>query len=471
MTKRLLVLSVGLLLATPAFCGDDGILGPEDFAYGRAIEVDRASPLQTVLLDLQVYRGCVQPHLADLRVFNAAGEAVPHAVRWLAAAKSVEGERVPAPLFRLAEAVVGAPSEIGSEERTYRIEAEVSADGTVLSVTSGQRTDSAAAVAEIPAAYLVDTSQVEQDIAGLEFEFGLGVEAAEFLVPVRVEASDDLVHFRPVAAAAVLARLDQSGHRIEISDVEIRTGRYRYLRLSWPETKLPVRIAAVHARLGSSNEAPARHGARVVGARVAGDAAVFVFDLGGAIPVDQVQIALPDPNTLVEARLFSAPGGDGPWTSRYSGLLFELANQRQLRNSAIDWPINRHRYVKLVTSAKGGGLGSGTPLLDATWFPEQLLFITRGQPPYRLAYGRAGALGSRFDATQLLQTTGAAPEDVPRASATLGEEYGVAPPSVLLPSQQPVSMRTVALWAVLLLSVLVAVALSIRLALQIRRQP
>jgi hypothetical protein len=469
MTKRLLVLSVGLLLSTSALYGDDVDLHPEDFAYGRQIEVDRSSPLQTVLLDLHVYRGCVEPHLADLRVFNAAGEAVPHAIRRLAAPKSVQGERVPVPLFRLAEPAAGAPSEVGSEERTYHIEAEVSEDGAVLSVTSGPRADSAAAAAEIPGAYLVDTSQIERDITGLEFE--LGNEAAEFIVPVRVEASDDLAHFRPIATAAALARLDQSGHRIEISDVAIHVGRYRYLRLSWPETKLPVEIVAAHARLGASNEAPARHHAQVAGARVAGVPDAFVFDLGGTIPVDWVQIDLPDPNTLVEARLFSAPDGDGPWTTQYSGLLFELENERLLRNSAIHWPANRHRYVKLMTSSKGGGLGSGTPLLEVEWFPEQLLFITRGQPPYRLAYGRAGAAGSRFDAMQLLQTTGTAPDDVPRAIAALGEEYGVAPRSVLLPSKEPVSMRAVALWAVLVLSVMVALALSIRLARQIQGEP
>lgn len=467
MTKRLLVMAAGLLLSTPALYGDEVELGPEDFAYGRQIEVGNASPLQTVLLDLHVYRGCVEPHLADLRVFNAAGEAVPHAILRLAAPKSVEGERVPVPLFRLGQPAAATPSEIGSEERTYRIEAEVSDDGAVLSVTSGPRADTAAAAGETPAAYLVDTSQIDRDIAGLEFD--LGVEIPEFLVPVRVEASDDLVHFRPVATTAVLARFDQSGHRIEISDFEIRTGRYRYLRLSWPEAKLPVEIAAAYARFGASNEEPARHEARVAGNRVAGEPDAFVFDLGGSIPVDRVQIDLPDPNTLVEARLYSAPTEDGPWTRHYSGLLFELENQAPLRNAAIRWPANRHRYVKLVTSSKGGGLAGGAPLLEAAWFPEQLLFITRGQPPYRLAYGRAGATGSRFDAAQLLQTNGPKPDDVPRATAALGEEYGVAPRSVLLPSKEPVPMRTVALWAVLLLSVMVALALSVRLARQMKR--
>jgi len=468
MKKRRLVLGVGLLLSTQALYGDDVDLGPDDFAYGRQIEVDRASPLQTVLLDLHVYRGCAHPHLADLRVFNAAGEAVPHAIRRLAVPKAVRGERVPAPLFRLADPATGTPSEIGSDERTYRIEAEVSEDGAVLSVTSEPRADAAAAATELPAAYLIDTSQIEREIAGLEFD--LADAAAEFIVPVRVEASDDLVRFRPIATDSALARLDQSGHRIEISEVEIRAGRYRYLRLSWPETKLPVEIVAARVGFAASHEEPARHDARVAGVRVAGESDAFVFDLGGEIPVDRVQIDLPDSNMLVEAWLHSATGGEGPWTNQYSGLLFALDKQEPLRNPAIHWPANRHRYVKLVTSSKGGGLGTGTPLLEAAWFPEQLLFITRGEPPYRLAYGRAGVAGSRFDAAELLRTTAAAaPEDVPRATATLGAPYDAAPRSVLVPSGKPASMRTVALWAVLLLSAFVALALSVRLARQMNR--
>lgn len=473
MTKRLMVLSLGLVLR--ALCADAAEsvdLGPGDFAHGRNIEVNQVAPLQRVILDLPVYRGSVEPNLTDLRVFNGAGEAVPHAIRPLATPQRGDGERVPVPLFRLPGPPAGERTprnlDVASDgERTYRIDAEVSDDGTIVSVTSNPTEDGAVA-SQLPAAYLIDTSQIEQDLVGLELE--LGQEAVEFVVPIHLEASDDLVRFRALATRAALARLDQSGHRIENDYVEIPPGRYRYLRVSWPEVKLPVEILGAHVRLAPDNEPPARQDARVAGLRLADESDAFVFDLGGTIPVDRLQIDLPEGNTLVEARLFSAPSDEGPWTSQYSGLLYQLESARPLRNPEIRWSVNRHRYVKLVTSSKGGGLGNVAPLLEASWYPEQLLFLTRGAPPYRLAYGRGGAAGSRFDAAQLLDIADTPRDEVPRATAVLGEEYAVAPPSVLVPAEEPISRRTVALWLVLVLSVIVVLGLSVRLARQMRQR-
>ena len=81
----------------------DGALAPGDFAYGRAVETQRGDALQTLLLDLPIYRGSVGPELVDLRVFNGAGEVVPHAIRALVDPHEEEGARVAVPLFRVPE--------------------------------------------------------------------------------------------------------------------------------------------------------------------------------------------------------------------------------------------------------------------------------------------------------------------------------------------------------------------------------
>ncbi len=445
-------------------------LGPHDFAFGRVIEIERPGPLQTVPLDRAVYRGSVESHLADLRVFNGAGEPIPHAIRPLMPSKAEAGALVAAPLFRLPEAAAATSrtqTVTTGDERTYSINAEVSANGAILNVTSQPSNDTPGVA--LPAAYLVDTSQIEHTVIGLELD--LGAEAAEFIAPLRVEASDDLVRFRPVESGAVLARLNQSGHRIERSDVDIVGGRYRYLRLSWPDGKPPVEIRAVQARLAPHDDVLDRQRMQVAGAPVAGEPDTFVFDLGGTIPVDQIQIDLPDENTVVESRLSSATAPEGPWADSFSGLLFALDGDTPLRNPAIRWPANRHRYVKLTTSAKGGGIRGGVPMLQAAWYPEQLLFIAHGAPPYRLGYGRAGAAASHFGATDLIATANIKLKDVPLATARLGDEYATASPNVLVATAEPIATRTIALWAVLLLSVLVALVLSIRLARQIRAAP
>jgi len=319
---------------------------------------------------------------------------------------------------------------------------------------------------EVPAAYLVDASQLRRPVVGLELV--LGQEPVQFVVPLRIEGSDDLVHFRSLQTQAALTRLDQAGHRIEISRVDFTASRFRYLKMSWPRTKLPVEIEAVRARLAPETQLPPRDVARIPGQPIEGEADAFLFDLGGEVPVDQIQVDLPDTNTLVEAQLLSGPSGAGPWVRHYTGLLYELEHSGLVRNPAIDWPVTRHRYFKLVVSSKGGGLGSGTPVMEIAWYPEQLLFITRGEAPFRLGYGRAAVASTRFDATGLISTTRTGSRELPRETASLGVEYPMAEPSVLEVPEEATSMRTVALWAVLVLSVGVVLAMSARLVRQMR---
>lgn len=456
-------------------------IGPGDFAHGRAIALRGAGPLQTLLLDLPVYRGTVEPRLADLRVFNAAGESVPHAIRALAQPRPAESDVVKVPLFRLPRIAPGEPLSQGMNlaaggARPYRIDAEVSADGAILRLESGGAVGERTADDDVtpgtapppapPAAYLVDLSQLRRPVVGLDLV--LGQAPVEFVVPLRIEGSDDLVRFRTLGTRAALTRLEQSGHRIESSRVDFSAARYRYLKVSWSGAKLPVEIEAVRARLAPESEPPPRDAARIPGRAVEEEGGTFLFDLGGEVPVDQVQVDLPDANTLVEAELFSGPGDTGPWARHYTGLLYELEHSGLVRNPTVHWPVTRHRYFKLVVSEKGGGLGSGAPTLEVAWYPEQLLFITRGEEPFRLGYGRAAAGSTRFDATELIATTRTASREVPRETATLGLEYPVAEPSVLEVPEEPTSMRTLALWAVLVLSVGVVLAMSLRLLRQMR---
>jgi len=451
-------------------------IGPGDFAHGREIELRGAGPLQTLLLDLPVYRGTVEPQLGDLRVFNAAGESVPHAIRALAQPPPADSDVVKVPLFRLPRIAPGEPLSPGMNlaaggARSYRIDAEVSADGAIVRLESGgavsERTADEDAAPDpvpppdLPAAYLVDVSQLRRPVVGLELALAQG--PVEFVVPLRIEGSDDLVHFRTMETRAALTRLDQAGHRIENSRVDFTAARYRYLKVSWPGARLPVAIGAVRARLAPETEPPPRDAARISGRAIEDEAGTFLFDLGGEVPVDQVQVDLPDANSLVEAELFSGPGDTGPWTRHYTGLFYELEPSSLVRNPPVRCPVTRHRYFKLVVSEKGGGLGAGIPTLEVAWYPEQLLFITRGEGPFRLGYGRAAAASTRFDATELISTTRAGSREVPRETATLGLEYPVAEPSVLEAPEEPTSMRTIALWAVLVLSVGVVLAMSLRL--------
>ena len=72
------LIATGLLVcAGAAFAAER----PADFAYGVPLEADGKEAIYEVVLPASAYRGVVRADLADVRVFNGAGEAVPHAWR------------------------------------------------------------------------------------------------------------------------------------------------------------------------------------------------------------------------------------------------------------------------------------------------------------------------------------------------------------------------------------------------------
>ena len=467
---RIALVVAWLALSPVPARGDGEALAPDDFAWGRAIESKRGDPLQTLLLDLPVYRGSVEPELADLRVFNGAGEAVPHAIRALYDAQEEQGAQLDVPLFAvpagsaLAERAAGDRATV----RTRDVAIEIASDGAIVRVAPEAAPDASASA--LPSAYLIDLSQLERSVVALDVE--LAPEPAQFALALRVEASDDLVHFTALAARAALARLDQAGHRIERSRIELPAVKRRYLLLSSALAQpLPISFTGVRVRLAPVTPPPPRQRDRIAGARDASaraDRAEYVFDLGGPVPVDRAQVDFPVANTVVEADLFSAPSAEGPWLHHFNGVLYSLDRpDGALRNAEVETPPIRRRYFKLAIAEKGGGLGGGAPALEVAWLPEQLVFVARGAGPFALGYGRARAPAARFDAATLIRSAlppDADPQrDLPRATASLGPEHAVGDPSVLVPHREPPAPRTIALWAVLVGSVAFVLGLSLRL--------
>jgi len=457
-------LASALALVAGVAAAEEASLRPDDFATGRAIEAPGDAPLQTLLLDGLVYRGSLGPALADLRVFNAQGQEVPHAIRSLAASRRRAPESLPVPSFRLPAARSGGAGDAAAAglARSHGVEIELGADGAIVRV---QPTREASAAPGPPgAAVLVDLTGAPREVVALELD--PGPAPAEFVLPLRVEVSDDLVSFRTWRTRSALARLEQGGHRIERSDVRFAPTRARYLVLSSDGAPLPVEIRAVRARLAPEDAPPPRHQAELAGAPLPDDPGAFLFDAGGGVPIDRVQLGLPQPNSVVRARLFSGPRADGPWTRHHAGLFYRIEGQPSLRNDPVELPVTRHRYLRLEVSQQGGGLGGGAPRLEVSWHPEQLLFVRRGPAPFALGYGRADTEASRFSASELLRTAGISAGALPRESATLGAPHPVGDPGVLEP--RPAPPPPYGLWAFLVSAVAVVLGLSVRLLRQMR---
>jgi hypothetical protein len=432
-------------------------LRAEDFAIGRTISTDTSEALQSVILDLDVYRKSVEPELADLRVFNAAGEAVPHAIRHFIPAPDPEPVIEPLPVFLLGPV---APSP--ADATGYSIDAEVSESGAILRLHSTRRPLLGPATS---GSWLVDASTLAgESIVGLELE--LAPSAGDFIGYLRISASDDLVRFRTRTQRAAVARLTHGGHGIERLDLPLPSTRAKYLKLELIEGVLAADIRGVGARLATGPAPAERHRTRVDGHAVDAEPGHYVYDLGAHPPIDRIDILLDEPNTLLEVVIESAPERSGPWSLRHTGLVYQLEHDGSLRSPAIVWRGGDHRYLRLRIAPKGGGHLIVAPEIELAWRPEQLLFITRGQPPFRLAYGKRGAPEAAFSAARLVGIAGTEAHSLDEASATIGSPHSLAGEAAFEEPSVPIHWRQVGLWAVLLVAVGVVLTLSVRLLKQ-----
>lgn len=414
---------------------------PGDFAYGLRLHVSGGDPIYRVSLPTAVYRGVTRTDLGDLRVFNAAGRAVPHRVRRPPGPESSEAVR-PLPFFPL-------------------FQNEASGDGLMLQIT----TDAEGAVVRTRpqpeangdsriAAYLVDLGQAPEErmVSALKLDWSGGADG--FVAEVLVDASDDLNRWRRRIAAATVARLQYAGHRLERNTIPLPRPTERYLRLSWPMETGDAELVSARAEPA----APERADRREVSIRGVPDETEpgdWRFDVGGPFPADRVRLELAETNALVQGDLRSRPDLESNWRYRARGLFFRL----MLAGEPVTGdPISLDRAVAdpywRFEPANGGGTDVA-PALVLGFVPHELLFLARGEEPFLLAYGAAEVHPAEQAVDELIRTleqTGAqnGGGGQTAAEAEIGEAVTLRGPEALEPQQD---YRRVLLWTVLVAGV------------------
>jgi hypothetical protein len=437
-------------------------LAPRDFAYGRELSLPESSePVVQVELPLDVYRAMRGKGLSELMVFNASGAPVPHAIRSLQKGPDGAPESVPLKLFPLT--LAAAQSQRASD---LALEVERNASGQVVRIaaTSDDPKHKQPPARQLVAAYILDARELPRALVGLRVELAEGAD--ERVLELQLEASDDLVSFTPVVVNGALIQLGHGGQRIDRDELSVAPTSARFYRLK-PARALsyPSPVSAISATLAAA-EATQRFEKVVVEPSATPKPGVFRFDLGGPVPVDRVEVELPEQNTIVSAELWSSEREQGPYEHAARARLYRLQRKdTELRGPTLDLARHNDRYYELRVAATGGGVGHGKPLLATYHAPDQLLVLRRGNGPFTLAYGRYETPSARFEADDILSLLPREAAAVP--SATLGERKTLGGPERLVPPPPPppaLPYKTYAIWAVLILGVALLGALAVQLA-------
>ena len=161
---------------------------PAEFRFDAPVAVSGADALNRVTLPFEAYRDA-RPDLADLRLFNAQGEALPIAFAGEPAAVREEPKSVALPIFPISAQEARAVGQ-GALDVTVRSDAS----GTIVSVHGRPAGRPAPART---AAWLVDASAFKSPLRALTLAWD--VHAGTEVVKVNVVASDDLRAWRCVA--------------------------------------------------------------------------------------------------------------------------------------------------------------------------------------------------------------------------------------------------------------------------------
>jgi hypothetical protein len=443
---------------------------PADFAYGIPLEADGKEALYEVTLPAAAYRGVVRADLGDVRVFNGAGEVVPHAWRPRRTAGTEAGKPVALTLFPL-KAEVGASVDAIS----IRVRRGPGGMSSVDVTSTAGRAHASAEKRTI--GYLVDLTALDRALRSIEFEWQPVPEG--FAGKLRIDASDDLGSWRTLVAAAPLVNLEMAGQRLQQKRVELPQHKVKYLRLSWVAqgagAAWPEMTAASGEPVERAIEAPREWSrAEPLKGEKPGE---YQFDLRGRHPVDRVRLHLPEPNTVVQVELLARDRNEQDWRPVARGVAYRLRRDGgEVASPDLSVGFTTDRYWLLRVDQRGGGVGSGAPKLEAGWVPHTLVFAARGEPPFQLAYGNRDAKQGGYAIDALIPGyTDASLSRIRAAKAGAQQTINVSGAKTLEQQElggearlkDQVDWKRWSLWGALVLGVLVLGAMAWRLARQL----
>lgn len=437
--------AVIVLAALPAFAQ-----APSQFRSSAVIAPKGTDPLQQLELPFEVYLDA-RRDLGDVRIFNAAGEAVP--IAWTGPPR-VELEASPPielPIFPVSK--VEFEHARGGAEVSIR-----TADGTLVAVKGR----SAPKATVRPAAYLLDASQAKEPLQALVFDWhaGPGTE----IVRVHVEASDDLKSWTRIASTP-LVRIENAGRALVQPRIEFAPRRAKYFRVTWDASGFTV--AGVRAEHEPRGKPVPRHPVKVKA--TVGKDGELLYDLGARLPVEAMRLIPAQENAVLSAAIQTRDEPEGPWRLVANAAFYRLQREGAEARSPLLEVGRRPARWWMVKLAAGSSTGE-PPTLEIEWAPMRLVFVAQGQPPYSLAFGSPTAAAAMLPLSSVIPKYEKGMEaSLPEAA--VGPVTAGPPPTRWEGIVGSLNARRITLWAILAGGVVLLGIMAWRLHKQMAGRP
>lgn len=439
---------------------------PREFAWRAPVEVPAGASLARVELPGPALLRLRSRDARDVRVFNAAGEAVAFAVMDpprpapMPAAARTAG--YPALALFSPSATEGQPKgsvQVRIDEPAGRRSVWVQMDGSDP-IPVGRKLDSA----------LFATKDERQLLGGLDVQATL---PANTPVRIAVSSSADLAQWTALPVRGRLYRFEGEQGPVNMTlEFEHQPVKLegRYLRLDW-KGQQGVSVTGIMGIVASKAQPPARVRAELPPPQGAGPAAAELVT-GFDTPIAALALTTSRSNALVPVRILGRNDASQPWRLLAQTVVYRLGTAGdEVTNPPV--ALNGASAARLrFESTNGSELASAQLQANVDFDPVRLVFAATGAGPFELAAGRASTERAALPLAAIASALGERKvEDLP--AATLGTPHMREKPedgtwARLWPGAE-IPGKTTALWAVLLAGVLLLAGVAWTLLRQLKR--
>ena len=250
-----------------------------------------------------------------------------------------------------------------------------------------------------PDFYLIDISQVEHDLTGVEVDW-IAQPNNQYL-EVELEATRDLQNWFSIAKATLvqISQQDESLKR-NLIDVQIPKKDFEFLRLSVLRGAEDLEIIHVlgQQKTGNVVTRPAEETWAIKGKLAKTQTTVYLpsshsktypvtaweFERNDLTPVSTIAIDFGMASYADSAKIFSRDNENQNWRLQQQGIWFnaQIGNQWQ-KSNPVNIAVARDRFWRIELNA--AAKDNIAPDLVLGWVPYQLQIITNNKPPYFLA--------------------------------------------------------------------------------------
>ena len=395
----------------------------------------------------------------DLRVFNAAGLSLPHAVidpsRQTPATQDVAGERIIALPIYTASAGTGTASgtpALRIIEGPNRRVIEVGAAAT----GADQKRDATAV-----RGLLFDTRNLKNELRAVELE---GTLPPSLIVTVTLDISADLKSWRTVASQSPVFDFGSDGPSSRRVDLPVGQNlEGQYLRLTWADA--PSLAVTALRSVGLKNSNRAEPVVIELGAPQNAAESYAEWTITPGLRAGAIRLQTSTANALMPVRVLTRSRSGDPWRTVANTVVYRLASASgvQTINASVLLSSPLESLVR-VEALRGYNL-TGVPMtLALEHAPLHVLFVATGDGPFTIATGNTSAQSTAVPVTTLMPNYQNGSEfALPVLVATVSVSQPPTRPSAAAEIFGVATQKSFVLWGVLGLAVIVLGGLAVSL--------